>query len=86
MATSDASQASGSFRYCARDFTAGELAEIRLLIASGQCPGRAVLAREVCLRLNWYKPDGGPKSLSINPKHTCGALGWAGRCSKERRM
>ena len=66
MATSDASQASGSFRYCARDFTAGELAEIRLLIASGQCPGRAVLAREVCLRLNWYKPDGGLKEVSCS--------------------
>lgn len=66
MATSARSGSSGSFRYCAREFTPGELVEIRALIASGQCANRAALAREVCRRLNWYKVGGGLKVVSCS--------------------
>jgi len=47
-----------SLRYGARDFTRGEVANIRALIASGQGSSAAVLAREVCRRLDWRRPDG----------------------------
>ena len=64
MDTPTENEATGAVRYCARDFTPADLAEIRAIIASGQCRSRNALARELCRRLNWYKPDGGPKEVS----------------------
>ncbi len=56
----------GPLRYCAREFTRAEIEEIRAIIASGKYPSRKAIAREVCQRLDWYKPDGGPKTVSCS--------------------
>ena len=53
----------GPRRYCGRDFSESELDAIRALIGKGGLTRRA-LSREVCLRLDWRKPDGGLKDMS----------------------
>ena len=53
-----------SVRYCARDFTLLELDEIRGIIAAPERPCRAAIARAVCERFQWRKPDGGLKTMS----------------------
>ncbi|EQD32527.1 hypothetical protein B1A_19464, partial [mine drainage metagenome] len=45
-------------------FTPSEIADIRAVIASGEHPTCAAVAREVCRRLNWRKPDDGLKQSS----------------------
>ena len=57
---------SAPLRYCAREFTGAEIDEIRAVIASGEYWSRSAISREVCRRLNWYKPDGGPKQVSCS--------------------
>lgn len=59
-------RSSGALRYCAREFTGAEIEEIRAIITSGEYPTRSAISREVCRRLNWYKPDGGPKQVSCS--------------------
>ncbi|MGD0855672.1 MAG: DUF4338 domain-containing protein [Dehalococcoidia bacterium] len=49
-------------RYCGRDFTDAELELIEQLIRDH--PTREAIARAVCERLNWVKPDGQPKVMS----------------------
>jgi len=51
-------------RYCGRNFTAQELAQIRALIAEDANRTRAQLSRMTCRMLDWYKPDGGLKDMS----------------------
>ncbi|MFW5910889.1 MAG: DUF4338 domain-containing protein [Thiohalospira sp.] len=51
-------------RYCARDFSAQELALIRHLIAEDATRTRADLSRLLCQQLGWYKADGGLKQMS----------------------
>ena len=51
-------------RYCGRDFSADEIAEIRCLIAEDPDRSRAELSRLTCRALAWYKPDGGLKDMS----------------------
>jgi hypothetical protein len=51
-------------RYCGRGFSFEELEEIRTLIANNPEFTRAKLSREVCLRLQWLKPDGKLKDMS----------------------
>ena len=50
-------------RYYGRDFTAGEMALLRTLIAADPQPTRAALAREFCRRVGWFKSDGGLKDM-----------------------
>ena len=50
-------------RYYGRDFTAGEIALLRSLIAADPQPTRAALSREFCRRIGWFKPDGGLKDM-----------------------
>jgi hypothetical protein len=51
-------------RYCGREFTDQELAQIRALIAENANRTRAELSRLTCQRLAWYKADGGLKAMS----------------------
>lgn len=64
MGTPEAPDEFRTVRYCAREFTPSEIADIRAVIASGEHPTRAAVAREVCRRLNWRKPDDGLKQSS----------------------
>ena len=50
-------------RYYGRDFTADEMALLRVLIAADPQPSRAALSREFCRRIGWLKPDGGLKDM-----------------------
>ena len=50
-------------RYYGRDFTVGEMALLRTLIAAEPQPNRAGLSREFCRRIGWLKPDGGLKDM-----------------------
>ncbi len=50
-------------RYYGRDFTAEEMALLRVLIAAGPPPNRHALSREFCRRIGWFKPDGGLKDM-----------------------
>jgi len=51
-------------RYCARDFSTGELEKIRQLIKDNPKFHRAGLSREVCRLLKWHKADGALKEMS----------------------
>ena len=53
-----------SHRYCGREFSAEDLAQIRRLIAEQPSRTRAELSRLTCQALNWYKADGGLKQMS----------------------
>ena len=50
-------------RYHGRDFTTGEMALMRALIASSPQQTRAGLARAFCRAIGWVKPDGGLKAM-----------------------
>ena len=50
-------------RYYGRDFTIGEMALLRALIAASPRPNRHALSREFCRRIDWLKPDGGLKDM-----------------------
>lgn len=51
-------------RYCGRDFSENEIAEIRRLIAEDPSRTRAELSRLTCQVLAWYKTDGEFKDMS----------------------
>ncbi len=55
-----------SVRYCGRNFTVEDLEEIRQIIAAPDKPNRSAVARRVCERFQWLKPDGGLKVMSCN--------------------
>ena len=50
-------------RYYGRDFTSGEMALLRALIAASPPLTRRALSREFCRRIGWFKPDGGLKDM-----------------------
>ena len=50
-------------RYHGRDFTAGEMALLRALIAGPAALNRHALSKEFCRRIGWFKPDGGLKDM-----------------------
>ena len=50
-------------RYYGRDFTAGEMALLRALIAEPPPLNRHMLSKEFCRRIGWFKPDGGLKDM-----------------------
>ena len=50
-------------RYYGRDFTTGEMALLRALIAASPPPNRYALSTEFCRRIGWVKPDGGLKDM-----------------------
>ena len=50
-------------RYHGRDFTAGEMALLRKLIAGPPALNRHALSKEFCRRIGWRKPDGGLKDM-----------------------
>ncbi len=50
-------------RYHGRDFTAGEMALLRALIAGPPALNRHALSKEFCRRIGWVKPDGGLKDM-----------------------
>ena len=50
-------------RYYGRDFTAGEMALLRALIADPERLTRHALSKEFCRRIGWFKPDGGLKDM-----------------------
>ena len=50
-------------RYCGGDFTSGEMALLRALIAASPPPNRHALSREFCRRIGWFRPDGGLKDM-----------------------
>jgi uncharacterized protein DUF4338 len=51
-------------RYCGRDFSVEELAQIIELIEKNPSKNRITLSRDVCRMLSWYKADGGLKEMS----------------------
>lgn len=51
-------------RYCGRDFSMEEQAQIIELIERNPSKHRAELSRDVCRMLSWYKADGGLKEMS----------------------
>jgi hypothetical protein len=51
-------------RYCGRDFSLQEVAEIRGVIEKEPDLTRYVISQRVCQLLGWYKPDGGLKEMS----------------------
>ena len=51
-------------RYCGRNFSAEELAQIIELIEKNPSKHRLDLSRDVCQMLSWYKADGGLKEMS----------------------
>ena len=51
-------------RYHGRDFTAGEMALMRELIASSPQQTRAGLSRAFCRAIGWVKPDGGLRDMA----------------------
>ena len=51
-------------RYCGRNFSAEEQAQIIELIRNNPSKNRTELSREVCRMLSWYKTDGGLKEMS----------------------
>jgi len=53
-----------SHRYCGRDFSADEIAQIRRLITEDPSRSRAERSRLTCRVLAWYKVDGGLKDMS----------------------
>jgi hypothetical protein len=55
-----------SVRYCGRDFTLGDIEDIRAIIASPEKPCRTAIAEAVCRRFNWLKLDGGLKVMSCS--------------------
>ena len=50
-------------RYHGRDFTVGEMALLRALIAGPPAPTRHALSKAFCRRIGWFKPDGGLKDM-----------------------
>ncbi len=50
--------------YQGHDFTAGEMALLRALIAGPPPLSRHALSREFCRRIGWFKPDGGLKDMT----------------------
>ena len=46
-----------------RDFTPGEMALLRALIAGPPALNRHALSKEFCRRVGWFKPDGGLKDM-----------------------
>ena len=50
-------------RHHGRDFTPGEMALLRALIAGPPAPTRHALSRKFCRRVGWLKPDGGLKDM-----------------------
>lgn len=53
-----------SVRYCGRDFSDEEIANIRHLIDEDPARTRANISRLACQTLGWFKPDGGLKEMS----------------------
>lgn len=51
-------------RYCGRDFSVEEQAQIIELIERNPSKHRTDLSRDVCRMLSWYKADGGLKEMS----------------------
>jgi len=51
-------------RYCGRDFTSHELAQIQGLIKDNPQFNRSQLSRKVCTMFQWLKPDGKLKDMS----------------------
>ena len=50
-------------RYHGRDFTGGEMALLRELIAGPPALNRHALSKEFCRRVGWHKADGGLKDM-----------------------
>jgi len=60
-------------RYCGRNFTSGEIAQIRRLIEEDPTRSRAQLSRLPCRMFAWYKPDGGLKGDELPGGHVAHA-------------
>ena len=50
-------------RYYGREFTAEEMALLRVLIAGPARLTRHALSKEFCRRIGWFRPDGGLKDM-----------------------
>ena len=48
--------------YYGRDFTAGEMALLRALIAAPPSLNRHALSKEFCRRIAWFKPTAGSRT------------------------
>lgn len=53
-------------RICGRIFSLEDLQLIRRIIAENRSASRSRIARMVCSALQWYKPDGGLKTMSCS--------------------
>ena len=62
-------------RYYGRDFSAGEMALLRALIAGPPPLNRHTLSKEFCRRIGWLKPDGGLKDMMARGHHAGHAQG-----------
>jgi hypothetical protein len=52
------------WRYCGREFSEADLAQIRALLAVAPALGRAALSRRLCQDLGWLNALGQPKAMS----------------------
>ena len=50
--------------YCGRHFTPDELHTIRRLIEAHPSASRAQISRQMCVRLDWLKPNGQLKDMT----------------------
>ena len=62
-------------RYYGRDFTVGEMALLRTLIAAEPQPTRAALSREFCQRIGWRRRSA-PRTG--RPSNGGSGSGWQG--------
>ena len=53
-----------SVRYCGRDFSDEEIANIQHLIEEDPARTRADISRLACQAMGWFKPDGGLNEMS----------------------
>jgi len=55
-----------TYKYCGREFTESEIESIGAIIGEDTTRNRTAIARIACEQLQWYRPDGTPKTASMS--------------------
>jgi transposase len=55
-----------TWKYCGREFSESEVACIRSIIDEDTSRNRTAISRSACEQLQWYRPDGTPKTPSMS--------------------
>jgi len=55
-----------TYKYCGRVFTESEIESIGAIIGEDTTRNRTAIARIACEQLQWYRPDGTPKTASMS--------------------